>query len=61
MYYFGSGGEYDRQNYIPKMSEQFFDKFIPNDTYGFSKYIMSKAVNNSNNIYDLRVFGVFGK
>lgn len=61
MYYFGSGGEYDRQNYIPEMSEEFFDTFIPNDTYGFSKYIMSKAVNNSNNIYDLRVFGVFGK
>lgn len=61
MYYFGSGGEYDKQNYIPKMSEEFFDKFVPNDAYGFSKYIMSKAVNNSNNIYDLRVFGVFGK
>jgi len=61
MYYFGSGGEYDRQNYIPKMSEEFFGTFVPNDTYGFSKYIMSKAVNNSNNIYDLRVFGVFGK
>lgn len=61
MYYFGSGGEYDRENYIPNMSEEFFDTFIPNDAYGFSKYIMSKMVDNSSNIYDLRLFGVFGK
>lgn len=61
MYYFGSGGEYDRENYIPEMSEEFFDTFIPKDPYGFSKYIMSKMINNSSNIYDLRLFGIFGK
>lgn len=61
MYYFGSGSEYDRQNYIPQMSEEYFDTFIPKDSYGFSKYIMSKAISNSRNIYNLRLFGVFGK
>ncbi|WP_297417007.1 NAD-dependent epimerase/dehydratase family protein [Clostridium sp.] len=61
MYYFGSGGEYDMENYIPSIPEDFFGTFIPNDAYGFSKYIMSNMVNNSSNIYDLRLFGVFGK
>lgn len=61
MYYFGSGGEYDTKNYIPEMLEEYFDTFIPNDAYGFSKYIMSKVINSSSNIYDLRLFGVFGK
>jgi len=61
MYYFGSGAEYNWENYIPQMSEEYFDMFIPKDSYGFSKYIMSKAISNSCNIYNLRLFGVFGK
>ncbi|WP_446897223.1 NAD-dependent epimerase/dehydratase family protein [Clostridium sp. LBM24168] len=61
MYYFGSGAEYDMNNYVPMMKEDYFGKFIPTDPYGFSKYVMSKAVEQNNNIYDLRLFGVFGK
>lgn len=61
VYYFGSGAEYDMNNYIPMMSEDYFGKFIPSDSYGFSKYIMSKIAEQENNIYDLRLFGVFGK
>lgn len=61
MYYFGSGAEYDTNNYRPKMKEDYFGKFIPSDPYGFSKYIMSKIAEKDNNIYDLRLFGVFGK
>lgn len=61
MYYFGSGAEYDMQNYIPKMKEEFFGKYIPKDSYGFSKYIMSRQTENAENIYDLRLFGVYGK
>lgn len=61
MYYFGSGAEYDMQHYIPNMQEDYFDTYIPKDAYGFSKYIMSKACKNSNNIFDLRLFGVYGK
>lgn len=61
MYYFGSGAEYDMEHYIPYMKEEYFDTYIPKDPYGFSKYIMSKICLQSSNIYDLRLFGVYGK
>lgn len=61
MFYFGSGAEYSMEYYVPKMTEEYFDKHIPKDSYGFSKYIMSKIANRSDNIYDLRLFGVYGK
>ena len=43
------------------MKEDYFDSYVPTDAYGFSKYIMSKEANKSNSIYDLRLFGVYGK
>jgi len=61
MFYFGSGAEYDMRNYIPKMKEDYFDSHVPVDDYGFSKYIMAKYIKNIPNIYDLRLFGVYGK
>ncbi len=61
MYYFGSGAEYDMRHYIPYMTEQYFGTYIPADPYGFSKYVMSKICEEDNNIYDLRLFGVYGK
>ena len=61
MYYFGSGAEYDMQHYSPDMKEEYFDTYVPKDPYGFSKYIMSKQCEQSNNIYDLRLFGVYGR
>ncbi|MCM1266519.1 MAG: NAD-dependent epimerase/dehydratase [Bacteroidales bacterium] len=61
MYYFGSGAEYDMRHYIPEMKEDYFDTYVPTDPYGFSKYIMSKSVEEFDNIYDLRLFGVYGK
>lgn len=61
MYYFGSGAEYDMEHYIPSMKESYFGTHIPKEPYGFSKYIMSKTCENSSNIYDLRLFGVYGK
>ena len=60
MYYFGSGAEYDKDNYIPSMTESYFGKNIPKDAYGFSKYIMAQACFGQENIYDLRLFGVYG-
>ncbi len=61
MLYFGSGAEYDKNHYVPMMSEEYFGTHIPTDPYGFSKYIMSELTAGSENIYDLRLFGVFGK
>ena len=45
-------------HYIPQMPENYFGQHIPVDPYGFSKYIMSNLADS--NIYDLRLFGVFG-
>lgn len=61
MYYFGSGAEYDMQHYVPDMKEEYFGTYVPMDPYGFSKYIMSKVCCQSDNIYDLRLFGIYGK
>ncbi len=61
MFYFGSGAEYDMQNYIKKMDESYFDKNIPQDDYGFVKYISAKYIESLDNVYDLRLFGIFGK
>lgn len=61
MFYFGSGAEYDMRYYIPKIKEDYFDTHVPVDDYGFSKYIMAKYIGNTQNIYDLRLFGCFGR
>lgn len=61
MYYFGSGAEYDASCYVPKMQEKYLGHSIPKDAYGLSKYIMAKISLQDNNIYDLVLFGVYGK
>ena len=39
----GSGAEFDKRNYVPKMSEEYFNKYIPekSDIYGYSKYLIA--------------------
>lgn len=61
MFYFGSGAEFDREHYIPHMPEDYFDRYIPTDDYGFSKYIMNRTTREEKNIYNLRLFGCFGR
>jgi len=61
MIYYGSGAEYDREHWLPKMREEYFDKYVPQDLYGFSKYVMRKYAEKTENIYNLCVFGVYGK
>lgn len=57
----GSGAEYDMRYYLPRMKEDYFDTHVPIDDYGFSKYVCSKYIMNSEKMVDLRLFGVFGK
>jgi GDP-L-fucose synthase len=59
--YYGSGAEYDRLHWISRMKEDYFDTYVPRDDYGYSKYIMSKYASCFQNIYNLRIFGLFGK
>lgn len=61
MIYFGSGAEFDKPHWKPRMKEEYFDQYLPQDQYGFSKYVMTKYAQVSSNIYNLRLFGVFGK
>lgn len=57
MIYFGSGAEFDKKYPIVKAKETEFGRSIPNDAYGFGKYIMNSYAQNSANIYNLRLFG----
>jgi GDP-L-fucose synthase len=61
MIFLGSGAEYDKAHYKPRMEEDYFDKNVPQDDYGFSKYICAKFIEKSGNMVNLRLFGVFGK
>ncbi|PIS47236.1 MAG: NAD-dependent dehydratase [Elusimicrobia bacterium CG08_land_8_20_14_0_20_51_18] len=58
----GSGSEYGPGHYYPKMKEDYFGNHVPADIYGFSKFVMAKDVEAvRRNIYNLRVFGIYGK
>lgn len=57
----GSGAIYDNRNYRPKVKEEDWKNNIPIDEHGFCKYVCEKVIEHSHNIYDLRVFGIFGK
>lgn len=58
----GSGAEYDMRHYYPMMTEEYFGRYIPADTYGISKFVASNDIENSNfNAVNLRVLGIFGK
>ena len=58
----GSGAEFDKKNYVPKMKEEYFGKHVPSDIYGFSKYVIAKDIEaRHRNIFNLRLFGVYGK
>jgi GDP-L-fucose synthase len=61
MIHFGSGAEYDRTHYQPKMSEDFFGLYVPADAYGFSKYAISRLIAYRPEITCLRIFGLYGK
>lgn len=61
MLYFGSGAEYDKRYPICEVAEDDIGKSIPANDYGLAKYIIGKSIENSRNIYNLRIFGLFGK
>lgn len=59
--YFGSGAEFDKRFDIRMATEDAFGRSVPTVEYGMAKYIMNKLAQRSENIYNLRLFGVFGK
>jgi len=59
--YLGSGIEFGKEEPIKLIREADFDKRIPQDNFGFYKYICAKYIENSRSILNLRLFGVWGK
>ncbi len=57
----GSGAIYDMRYYHPLMKEDEWKLHVPADEHGFSKYVCESYIEKSQNIIDLRVFGIFGK
>jgi len=57
----GSGAEYNKYQNLYNVNETEFGLSIPPDEYGLSKYIISKYIERTNNMYTLRPFGIFGK
>jgi len=58
--YLGSGAEYNKAFDISMAKEDDIGITIPEDPYGYAKYILNTIARNSNNIYNLRIFGCYG-
>ncbi len=56
----GSGAEYDKSRALCKIKESDFGKSVPKDPYGYSKYLISKMIEERDNILNLRLFGIYG-
>lgn len=59
--YFGSGAEFDKRFAIRMVREETLGRTIPVSEYGLAKYTMNTIARQSENIYNLRLFGIFGK
>lgn len=62
MIYTGSGAEYDKRFPIVSVTEEdIAHHTVPIDQYGLMKYTVNRMIEFSENIYNLRLFGIFGK
>lgn len=60
MYYAGSGAEYDKSRDIIDVTEEDEGKNIPTDQYGLMRYTIDRIIRKSDNIYGLKIFGIYG-
>lgn len=61
MLYFGSGAEYNKSRNIVNIAEDDFIHNIPTTQYGLAKYVIGRSIDQSISLYNLRIFGLFGK
>lgn len=70
MFYSGSGAEFNKEYEIVSAAEsqlegpegdEYLESLIPTDKYGLMKYTIGQMINTTENIYNLRIFGLFGK
>lgn len=59
--YFGSGAEFDKRDHIRMAKEEDIPSVLPVSQYGLAKYTMNHIAQTSDNLYNLRLFGIFGK
>lgn len=59
--YFGSGAEFDKRLPMESIREEALGRSVPAAYYGLEKYLMALHARSSRNIYNLRLFGIFGK
>ena len=58
---FGSGAEYDKRYPICSVTEEEIGKTLPTDAYGLLKYTVGQMIEQSENIHNFRLFGIYGK
>ncbi len=61
MLFLGSGSVYDTRQNLSSVPEEAFDMHVPADPVGYAKYLCSTFIQTTDNIFDLRIFGIFGK
>jgi UDP-glucose 4-epimerase len=62
LFNFGSGAEFDRRGPITRVREESIELYTPIDYYGLSKNLITRKINYlHSNIFNLRLFGCFGK
>ena len=59
--YFGSGAEFDKRFPMERIREEELGRSVPADYYGLEKYAMALHARASRRIYNLRLFGIFGR
>ena len=57
---FGSGAEFDKSSPIVLASDEDWKNTPPADLYGRAKYLISKEIKQYSNVWNLRLFGVYG-
>ncbi len=60
VFMFGSGAEYDKNRPLIKARESDAGTHIPTDNYGKAKYLLGQYAEQYPNVYNLRLFGVYG-
>jgi GDP-L-fucose synthase len=60
MVFLGSGAVYDTRLPMEAIAEDAFDRSVPEDEHGFSKYLCAKYMEGKDAFMELRLFGVFG-
>ncbi len=61
MFYSGSGAEFDKRYDISDVREDQIGVSLPISQYGLMKYTIGELIEKSNNIYNFRLFGIYGK